>query len=61
MVLKRRDIDFKKDFEVNFNGARLFDPDRYVEDIKRLPVTISQRCVSRPILSVMVIVLQSMF
>ncbi len=35
MVLKRRDIDFKKDFEVNFNGARLFDPDRYVDDIKR--------------------------
>ena len=36
MVLKRREVDFKRDFEVNFNGSRLFDDKRYVEDIKTL-------------------------
>ena len=34
MTLKQRKIDFKKDFEFNFNGARLFDKERYVADIK---------------------------
>ncbi|MCK4378801.1 MAG: hypothetical protein KAW01_05630 [Deltaproteobacteria bacterium] len=36
MALKRREVDFKRDFEVNFNGSRLFDFKRYVEDIKTL-------------------------
>ncbi len=34
MTMKRREIDFKRDFEVKFNGARLFDHEAYVEDIK---------------------------
>ena len=34
MALKCREVDFKQDFEVNFNGARLFDRERYVADIK---------------------------
>ncbi len=36
MALKHREIDFKKDFEFNFNGARLFDRDRYVDEIKQI-------------------------
>ena len=56
MVLKQRNIDFKKDFEFNFNGARLFDKEHYVADIKVVPGLILVRCVNSRILSVMVIV-----
>ncbi|HDS15932.1 MAG TPA: 4Fe-4S dicluster domain-containing protein [Proteobacteria bacterium] len=35
MALKRRKVDFRRDFEFTFNGARLFDCDTYVEDIKK--------------------------
>ncbi|MEA3334061.1 MAG: 2-oxoacid:acceptor oxidoreductase family protein [Pseudomonadota bacterium] len=34
MALKRRKVDFKRDFEFTFNGARLFDREKYVQDIK---------------------------
>ncbi|MCK5540143.1 MAG: hypothetical protein KAI69_04380, partial [Deltaproteobacteria bacterium] len=34
MALKRRNVDFKRDFEFTFNGARLFDQESYVHDIK---------------------------
>ncbi len=35
MDSKRREIDFKKDFEYTFNGARLFDCEGYVEAIRQ--------------------------
>ena len=35
MALKRREIDFKRDFEYTFNGARLFDCEGYVEAVKQ--------------------------
>ncbi|MBN2808762.1 MAG: hypothetical protein JXR80_04640, partial [Deltaproteobacteria bacterium] len=35
MALKRRDVDFKRDFDFTFNGARLFEKDKYVQDIKK--------------------------
>ncbi len=35
MELKRRNVDFKRDFEYTFNGARLFDCEGYVKAIKQ--------------------------
>ena len=35
MALKRRNVDFKRDFEFTFNGARLFEREKYVDEIKK--------------------------
>ncbi len=35
MALKRRNVDFKRDFEFTFNGARLFEREQYLKDIKK--------------------------